>query len=84
MVEHDERLRARNKVHLDGLRGEPGALVNSRGRVLAASPGATATPRRPGPSPAPRPVPRTPSSPPACAACCRSPTRRRDELSAPA
>jgi len=29
----------RNQVHLDGLRGEPGALLTPRGRVLAASPG---------------------------------------------
>lgn len=36
-VERDERLRARNQVHLDGLRGEPGALLAPRGRVLSAT-----------------------------------------------
>jgi len=35
LAERDERLRARNQVHLDGLRGEPGALLAARGRVLS-------------------------------------------------
>ena len=38
LVERDERLRARNEPHLDGLRGEPGALLAPRGRVLTARP----------------------------------------------
>ncbi|GLZ48667.1 transcriptional regulator [Actinomycetospora sp. NBRC 106375] len=38
VVERDERLRARNRPHLDGLRGEPGALLAPGGRVLAAEP----------------------------------------------
>lgn len=37
LVERDERLRARNQTHLDGLRGEPGALLAPRGRVLSAT-----------------------------------------------
>lgn len=36
LVERDERLRARNRPHLDGLRGEPGALLAPGGRVLTA------------------------------------------------
>ncbi|PVZ13012.1 GAF domain-containing protein [Actinomycetospora cinnamomea] len=35
LVEHDERLRARNQPHLDGLHGAPGALLSPRGRVLS-------------------------------------------------
>ncbi|GAA4808593.1 GAF domain-containing protein [Actinomycetospora chlora] len=38
LVERDERLRARNRPHLDGLRGEPGALLAPGGRVLTAQP----------------------------------------------
>ncbi|WP_433038722.1 GAF domain-containing protein [Actinomycetospora sp. CA-053990] len=38
LAERDERLRARNEPHLDGLRGEPGALLAPRGRVLTARP----------------------------------------------
>ncbi|MHC1558683.1 GAF domain-containing protein [Actinomycetospora sp. C-140] len=38
VVERDERLRARNRPHLDGLRGEPGALLAPGGRVLTAEP----------------------------------------------
>ncbi|MFF3442707.1 transcriptional regulator [Streptosporangium sp. NPDC002721] len=34
----DERLRARNMPHLAGLRGEPGALLTSTGRIIAAEP----------------------------------------------
>ena len=34
----DERLRARNLPHLAGLGNAPGALLNARGRVLAATP----------------------------------------------
>jgi hypothetical protein len=34
----DEQLRARNMPHLAGLRGEPGALLTSTGRVIAAEP----------------------------------------------
>lgn len=38
LVERDERLRTRNRPHLDGLRGAPGALLAPGGRVLSAQP----------------------------------------------
>ncbi|MFC4004979.1 GAF domain-containing protein [Prauserella oleivorans] len=38
MEEQDERLLARNMRHLERLRGEPGALLTTTGRVLAAEP----------------------------------------------
>ncbi|GAA2851329.1 GAF domain-containing protein [Streptosporangium fragile] len=38
MTARDERLRQRNMVHLDRLRGAPGALLNASGRILATSP----------------------------------------------
>ncbi|MGW4215051.1 GAF domain-containing protein [Lentzea sp. NPDC004789] len=38
MHAHDEELRARNMRHLIALRGEPGALLSSTGRVVAVEP----------------------------------------------
>ncbi|KAA9159780.1 GAF domain-containing protein [Amycolatopsis acidicola] len=38
MAWYDERLLARNMTHLASLRGEPGALLTSSGRVIAAEP----------------------------------------------